>query len=211
MNNIGNLLKLQFNSLLAIKKNLLIILALEIFFTIVQPTMIVFTGAMYLMLATYSITYYEERSKMNYLIYSLPVKTNEYILSKYIYCLLNTAIAMIITTILSTFVKILGVNDLISSMPISSMPLVTLGIGLFFTSILMPATLLIGFENGRYVLMFIAIFPVVFSTTLMEILSEINIILNPLILTILLVLISITLLLSSYFITCDKFAKKEVR
>ena len=175
MNNIGNLLKLQFNSLLAIKKNLLIILALEIFFTIVQPTMIVFTGAMYLMLATYSITYYEERSKMNYLIYSLPVKTNEYILSKYIYCLLNTAIAMIITTILSTFVKILGVNDLISSMPISSMPLVTLGIGLFFTSILMPATLLIGFENGRYVLMFIAIFPVVFSTTLMEILSEINI------------------------------------
>lgn len=136
MNNIGNLLKLQFNSLLAIKKNLLIILALEIFFTIVQPTMIVFTGAMYLMLATYSITYYEERSKMNYLIYSLPVKTNEYILSKYIYCLLNTAIAMIITTILSTFVKILGVNDLISSMPISSMPLVTLGIGLFFTSIL---------------------------------------------------------------------------
>ncbi|MCI9070344.1 ABC-2 transporter permease [Clostridium sp.] len=211
MNNIGNLLKLQFNSLLAIKKNLLIILALEIFFTIVQPTMIVFTGAMYLMLATYSITYYEERSKMNYLIYSLPVKTNEYILSKYIYCLLNTAIAMIITTILSTFVKILGVNDLISSMPISSMPLVTLGIGLFFTSILMPATLLIGFENGRYVLMFIAIFPVVFSTTLMEILSEINIILNPLILTILLVLISITLLLSSYFITCNKFAKKEVR
>lgn len=211
MNNIGNLLKLQFNSLLAIKKNLLIILALEIFFTIVQPTMIVFTGAMYLMLATYSITYYEERSKMNYLIYSLPVKTNEYILSKYIYCLLNTAIAMIITTILSTFVKLLGVNDLISSMPISSMPLVTLGIGLFFTSILMPATLLIGFENGRYVLMFIAIFPVVFSTTLMEILSEINIILNPLILTILLVLISITLLLSSYFITCNKFAKKEVR
>lgn len=211
MNNIGNLLKLQFNSLLAIKKNLLIILALEIFFTIVQPTMIVFTGAMYLMLATYSITYYEERSKMNYLIYSLPVKTNEYILSKYIYCLLNTAIAMIITTILSTFVKILGVNDLISSMPISSMLLVTLGIGLFFTSILMPATLLIGFENGRYVLMFIAIFPVVFSTTLMEILSEINIILNPLILTILLVLISITLLLSSYFITCNKFAKKEVR
>ena len=211
MNNIGNLLKLQFNSLLAIKKNLLIILALEIFFTIVQPTMIVFTGAMYLMLATYSITYYEERSKMNYLIYSLPVKTNEYILSKYIYCLLNTTIAMIITTILFTFVKILGVNDLISSMPIYSMPLVTLGIGLFFTSILMPATLLIGFENGRYVLMFIAIFPVVFSTTLMEILSEINIILNPLILTILLVLISITLLLSSYFITCNKFAKKEVR
>ena len=101
MNNISNLVKLQFNSLLAIKKNLLIILALGIFFAAVQPTMIVFAGAMYLMMATYTITFYEERSKMNYLIYSLPVKTNEYIFSKYIYCLLNTVIAVIISTILS--------------------------------------------------------------------------------------------------------------
>lgn len=211
MNNIGNLLKLQFNSLLSIKKNLLIILALALFFAIVQPTMIVFTGAMYLMMATYSIVYYEEKSKMNYLIYSLPVKINEYILSKYIYCLLNTAIAMIIATILSIFVKILGTNDSIFSIPIFPIALVTLGIGLFFTSVLMPATLLIGFENGRYVLMFIAIFPVVFSTTLMEILSKINIILNPTILTILCILICITLLLSSYFITCNNFSKKEVK
>ena len=136
MNNIGNLLKLQFNSLLSIKKNLLIILALAIFFTAVQPTMIVFTGAMYLMMATYSITFYEERSKMNYLIYSLPVKTNEYIFSKYIYCLLNTVIAVLISTILSVIVKILGTNDLISSMPLYAVPLIIVGVGVFFTSIL---------------------------------------------------------------------------
>ena len=104
MNNISNLVKLQFNSLLAIKKNLLIILALGIFFAAVQPTMIVFASAMYLMMATYTITFYEEISKMNYLIYSLPVKTNEYIFSKYIYCLLNTVIAVIISTILSVIV-----------------------------------------------------------------------------------------------------------
>ena len=211
MNNIGNLLKLQFNSLLAIKKNLLIILALAIFFTAVQPTMIVFTGAMYLMMATYSITFYEERSKMNYLIYSLPVKTNEYILSKYIYCLLNTVIAAIISTILSVIVKTLVTNDLISSMPIYVVPLTIVGIGIFFTAILMPAILLLGFENGRYVLMFIAILPIVFSTSLLEILSKINITLNPTMLTILGVLIAITVLLVSYFITCNRFAQKEVK
>lgn len=211
MNNIGNLLKLQFNSLLSIKKNLLIILALAIFFTTVQPTMIIFTGAMYLMMATYSITFYEERSKMNYLIYSLPVKTNEYIFSKYIYCLLNTVIAMIISTILSIIVKTLGTDDLISSMPIYAVPLVTFGIGIFFTSILMPATLLLGFENGRYVLLFIALLPMVFSAALLEIISEINITLNPTMLTILGVLIAITVLLISYFITCNKFTKKEVQ
>ena len=175
MNNIGNLLKLQFNSLLAIKKNLFIILGVAIFLAAIQPTMLVLSSAMYLMMATYTITFYEERSKMNYLIYSLPVKTNEYILSKYIYCLLNTVIAVIISTILSVIVKILGINDLVSSMPLYTIPLATVGIGIFFTSILMPATLLLGFENGRYVLMFIAMTPIVFSTALLDILSEINI------------------------------------
>lgn len=210
MNNIGNLLKLQFNSLLAIKKNLFIILGVAIFLAAIQPTMLVLSSAMYLMMATYTITFYEERSKMNYLIYSLPVKTNEYILSKYIYCLLNTVIAVIISTILSVIVKILGINDLVSSMPLYTIPLATVGIGIFFTSILMPATLLLGFENGRYVLMFIAMTPIVFSTALLDILSEINITLNPTILTILGILIAITVLLMSYFITCNRFSKKEI-
>ena len=210
MNNIGNLLKLQFNSLLAIKKNLFIILGVAIFLAAIQPTMLVLSSAMYLMMATYTITFYEERSKMNYLIYSLPVKSNEYILSKYIYCLLNTVIAVIISTILSVIVKILGINDLVSSMPLYTIPLATVGIGIFFTSILMPATLLLGFENGRYVLMFIAMTPIVFSTALLDILSEINITLNPTILTILGILISITVLLMSYFITCNRFSKKEI-
>lgn len=82
MNNIINLLKLQFNSLLSIKKNLFMILAVSIFLAAVQPTMIVFAGTIYLMMTTYSITFYEERSKMNYLIYSLPIKVNEYLFSK---------------------------------------------------------------------------------------------------------------------------------
>ena len=172
--------------------------------------MLVLSSAMYLMMATYTITFYEERSKMNYLIYSLPVKTNEYILSKYIYCLLNTVIAVIISTILSVIVKILGINDLVSSMPLYTIPLATVGIGIFFTSILMPATLLLGFENGRYVLMFIAMTPIVFSTALLDILSEINITLNPTILTILGILIAITVLLMSYFITCNRFSKNEI-
>ena len=75
----------------------------------------------------------------------------------------------------------------------------------------MPATLLLGFENGRYVLTFIAIIPIVFSTAVLQILSEINITLNPTMLTILGVLIAITVLLVSYFITCNRFAQKEVK
>lgn len=210
MNNIVNLLKLQFNSLMSIKKNLIITFALSIFLAALQPNMIVFAGAIYLMMATYSITFYEERSKMNYLIYSLPIKVNEYLCSKYIYCLLNTLIAVVVSTILSTIVKTIGIHASTFSMPIYTVPLVTIVIGVFFTSVLMPATLLLGFENGRYVLTFIAITPMAFSTALLEILSEINITLNTTMLTILGVLIALTLLLASYFITCNKFSKKEV-
>ena len=73
MNTLVNLIKLQYNSLFALKKNLFIIVGLGIFFAAVQPTMIVFAGAMYLMIACYSVIFYEEKSKMNYLIYSLPI------------------------------------------------------------------------------------------------------------------------------------------
>ena len=211
MKNLINLLKLQYNSLFALKKSLLILVVMAIFFAVFQPFMIVFAGAMFLMISCYSLVFYEERSKMNYLIYSLPIKVNEYLCSKYIYCLLNTLIAVVVSTILSTIVKTIGIHASTFSMPIYTVPLVTIGIGVFFTSVLMPATLLLGFENGRYVLTFIAITPMAFSTALLEILSEINITLNTTMLTILGVLIALTLLLASYFITCNKFSKKEIQ
>ena len=108
MINLVNLLKLQFNSLFAIKKNLIFILIFGAILGIFQPTMITFTGAMYLMVASYSVIFYEERSKMNYLIYSLPVTTKEYIFSRYIYCLINTLIAILLSVGLSAIIKTVG-------------------------------------------------------------------------------------------------------
>ena len=211
MNNIVNLLKLQFNSLMSIKKNLIITFALSIFLAAVQPNMIVFAGAIYLMMATYSITFYEERSKMNYLIYSLPVTTKEYIFSRYIYCLINTLIAIIISVVLSVIIKLVGFTNLENTIPLYGVSLVTAIIGVFFTAVLMPATLLLGFEKGRYILVFIAVFPICFSTALVEIIPEININLSTSALSILGVLIAIAVLLASYFITSNIFAKKEVQ
>ena len=68
MKNLINLLKLQYNSLFALKKSLLILVVMAIFFAVFQPFMIVFAGAMFLMISCYSLVFYEERSKMNYLI-----------------------------------------------------------------------------------------------------------------------------------------------
>ena len=210
MNNLVNLLKLQFNSLFAIKKNLIFILVFGSIFAFTQPTMITFAGAMYLMLASYSVIFYEERSKMNYLIYSLPITIKEYIFSRYIYCLINTIIAILISLALSLIIRIVGFTDISNTMSLYEVSLVTALIGVFFTAVLMPATLLLGFEKGRYILIFIAVFPICFSTALLEIIPEINIHLTPTILTILSVLIGIILLLVSYFITCNIFNQKEV-
>ena len=172
--------------------------------------MITCAGAMYLMLSSYSIIFYEERSKINYLIYSLPITIKEYIFSRYIYCLINTIIAILISLALSLIIRIVGFTDISNTMSLYEVSLVTALIGVFFTAVLMPATLLLGFEKGRYILIFIAVFPICFSTALLEIIPEINIHLNPTILTILSVLIGIILLLVSYFITCNIFNQKEV-
>ena len=80
------------------------------------------------------------------------------IFSLSIYCLLNTVIAVIISTILSIIVKILGINDLISSMPLYTVPLIIVGVGVFFNININACYPLLGFENGRYVIMFAAIF-----------------------------------------------------
>ena len=210
MNNLVNLLKLQFNSLFAIKKNLIFILVFGSIFAFTQPTMITFAGAMYLMLASYSVIFYEERSKMNYLIYSLPITIKEYIFSRYIYCLINTLIATLISSILLVIITVVGFN-ISNNISLYEVSLSTAIIGVFFTAVLMPATLLLGFEKGRYVLVFIAVFPICFSTALVEIIPEINLNLNTTTLSILGVLIAITVLLASYFITSNRFAKKEVQ
>ena len=210
MKNLINLLKLQYNSLFALKKSLLILVVMAIFFAVFQPFMIVFAGAMFLMISCYSLVFYEERSKMNYLIYSLPITTNEYILSKYIFSLLNTIISMGISVLLASIIKFIGYSSDVNSMPIYAIALSTLSIGIFFLAIVQPAALLLGTEKGRYILVFLAVLPITFSTSLVQLLPQINITLSPVILGILLTLIVITLLLVSYFITCNMFAKKEV-
>lgn len=210
MNNLVNLLKLQFNSLFAIKKNLIFILIFGSIFAFIQPTAITFAGAMYLMLASYSVIFYEERSKMNYLIYSLPITIKEYIFSRYIYCLINTLIAILISAILSVIITVVGFN-ISNNISLYEVSLSTAIIGIFFTAVLMPATLLLGFEKGRYILIFVAIFPICFSAALIEIISEININLSTSTLSILGILISIIVLLVSFFITSNRFAIKEVQ
>ncbi|MDO5515919.1 MAG: ABC-2 transporter permease [Clostridium sp.] len=96
MNTMINLIKLHYTSIFALKKPVLIILAIAVFASIsnVDGTMIPFAAGLIIMMLNYNTLAYEDRSKSNYLIYSLPVKLKQYILSKYIFGALNIMIAI---------------------------------------------------------------------------------------------------------------------
>lgn len=86
MRRIINLILLQFQTVFALKKYMLLIIALAAFMAFIQPDMLPFAGALFIMATCYNTAFYEEKSKINYLIYSLPVKSSEYILSKIYIC-----------------------------------------------------------------------------------------------------------------------------
>lgn len=210
MNNIFKLVRLQFNTLFTFKKNLLIMLCLSLFMLISGPTFIPFISGLYLMTACYNTMFYEEKSKINYLIYSLPINPKDYVLSKYIYCAINTLIAVILSALIYAGFYIFDIKNITEVLPFSACLISSILMGLFFIVILCPVTLLLGFEKGRYVLVILAVLPLTASPLLVEVLPSINLTLNSGALTIIGILLAITLTLISYFISSNLFDKKEI-
>ncbi|MGL5379356.1 ABC-2 transporter permease [Clostridium sp.] len=210
MDNILKLVRLQFNTLFTFKKNLLIMLGLSLFMLLSGPTFIPFISGLYLLTACYNTMFYEEKSKINYLIYSLPINPKDYVLSKYIYCAINTLIAVIISALIYIGFYIFNIRNIAEVMTFSASIFSSLLMGLFFIVILCPTTLLLGFEKGRYVLVLLAVLPLTLSPLLVEYLPTINITLNTGTLTIIGILSAITLILISYFIASNLFNKKEI-
>lgn len=208
MKRIINLILLQFQTVFALKKYMLLITAMAIFLAIIQPDMLPFAGALFIMATCYSTAFYEEKSKINYLLYSLPIKTNEYIISKYIFIAINTFISMGISAVIYGFMLQFNIIDKEAMVPLWAFMLMLLGMGIFMMSILTPLEILLGFEKARIVLVFLTVLPVVFSTDLVSILPTIN--LNNYLFKLLIGLCVITIILTSYFITSNMYAKKDI-
>ena len=68
--------------------------------------------------------------------------------------------------------------------------------------------LLLGFEKGRIVIIILTLSPMVFANFLLNYIPLIN--LNSLMVKILILLCLITLILTSYFITSNLYAKKDL-
>lgn len=208
MRKILNLLFLQFETVFALKKYMILIIAMGIFLGFINPEMMTLGGALFIMATCYSTAFYEEKSKMNYLIYSLPIKPKEYILSRYIFVAINTLIATIVSLVLYTGLISLNIVTISELGPLWPFIYIMIGIGIFVMTILIPLELTLGFEKGRIAMVFLVVFPMVFSTELIKYLPNINF--DMLIVKILIVLCIFTLILSSYFITSNLYAKKDI-
>lgn len=209
MKDLANLIKMYYYSVYAIRKSIGVIIVLSIVMSFWDTSLIPFSAALIVMGMTYSSAAYEDKNKMNYLIYSLPVEPKRFVLSKYIYGFINTIISLVISNILFLIIKNLSRGNTID-FGIVFINSSVIFIGTVITILVVPLALIIGFEKGRFIIVFLAILPMCITNSVSNSikLPVINISTSMVILMAALILITLTLI--SYFITSNLYAKKEI-
>ena len=214
MNNIKNLLKLHYSSIFALKKTALIILALAVFMTISNNdgSMLPFGAALLVMVLNYNSLAYESNSKSDFLIYSLPVKPKEYVLSKYIFGFINVIISIIFADVLY---MVLNMFNYISQqdIPVGIINIAVIIVGMIIVDIVNPIAIVVVFNKARIILIFLAIMPICFSSTIVFALSKIdffNINISMGIMETIVAIVGVILTTASYFITAHLYERKDV-
>ena len=207
MNNIKNLVKLHYSSIFALKKTALIILALAVFMTISNNdgSMLPFGAALLVMVLNYNSLAYESNSKSDFLIYSLPVKPKEYVLSKYIFGFINVIISIIFADVLY---MVLNMFNYISQqdIPVVIINIAVIIVGMIIVDIVNPIAIVVGFNKARIIL-------ICFSSTIVFALSKIdffNINISVGIMETIVAIVGVILTTASYFITAHLYEKKDI-
>lgn len=213
MNNIKNLLRLHYSSIFALKKTALIILVLAVFMIINKDgSMLPFGAALLVMFLNYNSLAYESNSKSDFLIYSLPVKPKEYVLSKYIFGFINVIISIIFADILYMILNMFNYLSRQDS-TVGIINIAVIIIGMIVVDIVNPIAIIVGFNKARIILTFLAIIPICFSSTIVFALSQIdffNVNISIGTMKVMGVITGLVLTAVSYFITAHLYEKKDI-
>lgn len=214
MNNMINLIKLHYTSVLALKKSGAVMIALAVFITITNTdgSMLPFGAALLLMLLNYSTLAYEDKSKMNYLVYSLPVEPKEYILSKYIYGVINIGVSILFADLIYIILKSFNVITY-NTIPLSAINLSIFIIGFIVVAIVSPIALVVGFNKARLIIVFLCVLPICFSNAIVKIIPQIpDSLINMSIERIqgFSLIIGLTLTIISYIVCSNLYCKKDI-
>lgn len=212
MRNIMNLVNLSFNNFLSIKKMALFIVVAFGAASLVNPGF----SSMLVGMITYVIAYqtmaYEDSYGIDYMIAHLPVTRNEYVISRYIFGIITIVGSGILCSLIFFISKKMNLVDLTG---IDYKMILYIGIisAVVLISILIPVLLYFGMKKGRMAIIFIfmvivmipslAINDIETAMNILNKLSEMNINLISGVLT-------IVILLISYFITRFLYEKKEI-
>lgn len=175
MNNMINLIKLHYSSIVALKKTALVVFVLAVIAVLSKAdgSMLPFGAGLIIMILNYNTLVYEDNSKSSFLIYSLPVKPKEYILSKYLFGIMNLIITLIFANL--TYIVLNMMNVITSTdIPMGVLNVSIIIIGIVVVDILMPIALIVGFNKARIILLLLAIGPVCLSNALASLISNIG-------------------------------------
>ncbi|UPA31989.1 ABC-2 transporter permease [Terrisporobacter glycolicus] len=212
MKNIMNLVNLSFNNFLSVKKMALFILVAFGGASLINPSFSTMLMGMITYVIAYQTMAYEDSYGIDYMISHLPVTKNEYVISRYIFCILTIVGASMLCSLIFFISNKANLVDL-SGIDYKMILYIGIISAVVLVSVLIPVLLYFGMKKGRMAMIFIFMIIVMIPSfavddmqsviKILNKLSEVNINLFSGIVTILILFIS-------YFITKFLYEKKEV-
>ena len=215
MNNIINLTKMSFTNLKSVYKQIWYIWIIWIGIAIYNPSFLNILLGMSVLLTVYQVMAYEDHNNIDYLISYLPVKRNEYVLSRYLLGIVSILLASILLCIVyfvSTKINPSQVMSLDILLPTSIIS------AILSMSVIIPLVLKFGINKGR---LFMTMIGIVVSTIPVSIMSEISEdpktletimnAINALGIPVITVVTSVIILLISIAISINLYKNKEIK
>ena len=212
MRNIMNLVNLSFNNFLSVKKMALFILVAFGGASLINPSFSTMLMGMITYVIAYQTMAYEDSYGIDYMISHLPVTKNQYVISRYIFCIFTIVGASILCSLIFFISNQVNLVDL-SGIDYKMVLYIGIISAVILVSVSTPVLLYFGMKKGRmamiFIFMIIVMIPSLIVNDMQSVIkilnkfSEVNINLFSGILTILILFIS-------YFITKFLYEKKEV-
>jgi hypothetical protein len=214
MNNVINLTKMSFTNLKSVYKQIWYIWIVWIGVAIYNPFFLNILLGMSVLLTVYQVMAYEDHNNINYLISYLPVRRNEYVLSRYLFGLISILLSVVLLCIVY-FISI-KINDL-QGISLNLLFPISITSAILSMSIIIPLVLKFGINKGR---VFMSIIVMVASTIPVSLMSGISQdskmletimnIINSLGIPLLTVLINAIILVVSIAISINLYKNKEI-
>ncbi len=99
---------------------------------------------------------YDEKSRFDAYVLTMPVKRSDIVLSKYLLSLICGAVC----ALAGFFVNVICMNDIFETAVVT---LILLCVGIFFSSIVLPLLFRFGVEKGRTIMMAVLLLPVILA------------------------------------------------